>query len=106
MRYKRNVYESFVLIMQFGLNMIVPILLCTALGVYIGDKTGHPFWVVPLFFIGAVAGFQNIWRMAKRIYTQESRRDRRVEDPTKEHVSADRTGIQDVGHEESKHFQK
>lgn len=92
--------------MQFGLNMIVPILLCTALGVYLGDKIGHPFWVVPLFFIGAVAGFQNIWRMAKRIYTQESRRDRRMEDPAKEHVSADRTGIQDAGHEESKHFQK
>ena len=38
MKYKKNVYQSFTMIMQFGMNMIVPILMCTMLGVYIGKK--------------------------------------------------------------------
>ena len=75
MKYKKNVYQSFAMVMQFGLNMIVPILMCTMFGVYIGKKYDMLFIVVPLFVIGALAGFRNIFVMAKRIYQQESGRD-------------------------------
>ena len=75
MKYRKNVYESFVMVMQFGLNMIVPILMCTMLGVYIGRKYDMMIIVVPLFVVGALAGFRNIYRMAKRIFEQESDRD-------------------------------
>ena len=60
MKYRKNVYQSFTMVMQFGLNMIVPILMCTMLGVYIGEKYDILFIVAPLFFIGALAGFRNI----------------------------------------------
>lgn len=75
MKYKKNVYQSFAMVMQFGLNMIVPILMCTMLGVYVGKKYDMLFIVVPLFVIGALAGFRNIYVMAKKIYQQESGRD-------------------------------
>ena len=77
MKNNKSVYESFVLIMQFGINMIVPILLCTALGVWISDKTGHPIIVVPLFIMGALAGFRNIYIMAKRVYERDNNKERR-----------------------------
>ncbi|MCI9417352.1 MAG: AtpZ/AtpI family protein [Eubacterium sp.] len=75
MKYRKNVYQSFMMVMQFGINMIVPILMCTMLGVYIGKKFDMLFIVAPLFFIGALAGFRNIYRMAKKIFEQESDRD-------------------------------
>jgi uncharacterized membrane-anchored protein len=75
MKYRKNVYQSFTMIMQFGLNMIVPILLCTAAGAWLGKKFDLPILVVPLFLIGALAGFRNIYIMAKKIYEQESDRD-------------------------------
>lgn len=75
MKYKKNVYQSFAMVMQFGLNMIVPILMCTMFGVYIGKKYDMLFIVAPLFVIGALAGFRNIYIMAKKIYEQESGRD-------------------------------
>ena len=77
MKGQRDVFEALVMVMQFGINMIVPILLCTGIGVWIYRRFGHPMIVVLLFFIGAVAGFQNIYKMAKRIYTRESKRERR-----------------------------
>ena len=45
MKYRKNVYQSFAMVMQFGLNMIVPILMCTMLGVYIGKKYDMMFIV-------------------------------------------------------------
>ncbi|MFV0465850.1 MAG: AtpZ/AtpI family protein [Lachnospiraceae bacterium] len=75
MKYHKNVYEAFVMLMQFGLNMIVPIFILTMAGVYIGNKFNMKYIVVPLFLIGAAAGFRNIYIMAKRIFAQPSERD-------------------------------
>lgn len=69
-----SVHESLVLIMQFGINMIVPILLCTWFGVWLSDKTGHGFLVVALFFVGAAAGVQNCYRLTKRMIAREQQR--------------------------------
>ena len=43
--------------------------------VNIGKKYDMIIIVVPLFFIGALAGFSNIYRLAKKIFEQESDRD-------------------------------
>ena len=61
MKYKKNVYQSIAMITQFGINMIVPILMCTLLGVYIGKKFDMMIIVIPLFIIGALAGFRNVY---------------------------------------------
>ena len=63
------------MITQFGINMIVPILMCSLLGVYIGKKFDMMIIVIPLFIIGALAGFRNVYIMAKKIFEQESDRD-------------------------------
>lgn len=75
MKYHKNVYQSFVMITQFGITMLVPIVMCTLLGVYIGKKTGSYIAVIPLFIAGALAGFRNIYILAKKIFKQESDRD-------------------------------
>lgn len=75
MKYRKNVYQALAMVTQFGINMIVPILMCTMLGVYIGEKFNMMFLTVPLFFIGALAGFGSVYRMAKKIFEQESSRD-------------------------------
>ncbi len=67
-RYDKSVYNSLVLIMQFGINMLVPICMMSALGIFLDRKLGTSYLMVLLFFVGALAGGQNIYRMAKRIY--------------------------------------
>lgn len=68
MKNQRKVFQSLTLILQFGLNMIVPIMLCLMFGVWIGRKYDILWITVPLFIVGALAGFNNIYRMAKKIY--------------------------------------
>lgn len=68
MKYNKNVYQSFALIMQFGINMLVPIFICVFIGIFLDEKLHTNFIVIILFFLGAFAGFRNIFIMSKSIY--------------------------------------
>lgn len=68
MKYNRNVYQALMMISQFGINMLVPIFICSFIGMFLDWKFGTSFWTVFLFFGGALAGFTNVFRFAKRIY--------------------------------------
>lgn len=76
MKNNRKVFQCLTLILQFGLNMIVPIVMCTMLGVWLGERFEMPFITVPLFIVGALAGFTNIFKMAKKIYGRDGGSDR------------------------------
>lgn len=76
MKHSRKIFASLTLILQFGLNMIVPIFMCTMLGVWLGERYGIPIITVPLFIVGALAGFTNIFKMAKKVYGQDGESDR------------------------------
>ncbi len=52
---------------QFGINMIVPILLCTFAGIFLDRLFSTSFIVIILFFIGAMAGFRNIFIFARNM---------------------------------------
>ena len=69
----RMVMDALIMVFQFGINMIVPIFICTLMGVWIGDKTGATWVAIPLFFIGAIAGGNNIYKMSKRIINSNSK---------------------------------
>lgn len=87
--YDKNVYRSLALITQFGVNMLVPICLMTALGIFLDDKFGTSFWMILLFLIGALAGGQNVYRMARQIYAAPFGRDRQKEQNSKNADSRD-----------------
>lgn len=68
----KSVYRALTMIMQFGINMLVPIGILSWLGILLDRRCGTSFFMVLFFFIGAVAGFQNIWRMARTVYREDS----------------------------------
>ena len=59
------IVQSFSMVLQFGLNMMIPIAMCIALGVWLGEKYDMDWIVIPLFFVGALAGYNSIFRMVK-----------------------------------------
>ena len=64
----RGVVQSFAMILQFGISMIVPIAICVALGIFLGKKFDMSWLVIPFFFLGALAGGTGVYRMAKAIF--------------------------------------
>ena len=71
MKYEKKVYNSLALISQFGINMIVPIVMCSAIGYYMDKWFDTKIWFVILFFIGAIAGFRNIYILAKKVSNEK-----------------------------------
>lgn len=66
-------YKALTMIMQFGINMLVPIGIMSWLGILLDRRCGTSFFMILFFFIGAIAGFQNIWRMARAVYRDDPR---------------------------------
>ena len=63
---RNEVMETLALVMQVGICMIVPIMLCPLLGVWIGEKTGVRWSAVAGFVIGAVSGGESVYKIVKK----------------------------------------
>lgn len=68
MKYDRNVYKALTFFSQFTINMLVPIFMCSLAGYALDRWLGTKIFFVILFFIGALAGFRNVFLLAKRVY--------------------------------------
>ena len=73
----KHVYQSLTLISQFGINMLVPIGLMLWLGIWLDGKLGTSWLAILFFFVGAIAGFQNIYRMAKGLMDSGKKEERK-----------------------------
>ena len=66
MNSNKNVQKALVYFSQFSINMLVPICVCSAIGYFIDKKLNTEFAFIIMFFLGALAGFRNIYIMVKR----------------------------------------
>lgn len=74
MKNKKKVFQAFTMVIQFSFNMLVPIIMCTLFGAWLGQKIHVPVIAILFFFMGAFAGFRNIYIMAKKIYQDDKKR--------------------------------
>lgn len=72
MKFNRSVYQALSLIGQFGINMLVPVFICSFVGMFLDEKLGTSFFVVILFFVGALAGGVSVYRFAGKILNKDS----------------------------------
>lgn len=85
---ERVVYQSLVMVTQFGLNMLVPICLMSVLGIWLDRKFGTSYLTVLCFTVGAIAGGQNIYRTVKGMFGEKGPDEER-EVPDEENGSAE-----------------
>ena len=70
----KEIVQAFSMVLQFGINMLVPIGCCLAIGVWLGDKYDMDWVVIPLIFVGIMAGYNSIYRMTKQFLKKTDRR--------------------------------
>lgn len=76
---KNSIYRNLSLITQFGLFMIVPIALMSALGYFLDKWLGTSWIIIVCFFVGAIAGGQNVYRFAmKSASKKQEEQDRNI----------------------------
>ena len=67
----QKIIQSYSMVLQFGISMIVPIGICVGLGIFIGDKFHASWIVIPSFFIGAVAGATSVYKLSRSIWEEK-----------------------------------
>ena len=65
MKNNKSVYTTLTLISQLGISMIVPIFLCTFIGVKLDEKYGWST-TIPLIVAGVLAGARNVYALVKQ----------------------------------------
>lgn len=78
-RSNQEAMRSLAMISQFSINMLVPIFLCFFAGFWLDKKLGTSYFIIIFFFLGALAGFRNIYVYAKK----RNERDKELETENK-----------------------
>lgn len=66
-----NIIRSLSLISQFGIYMLVPIGGMSAGGYFLDKYFGTSWIIIVCFFVGAIAGGQNVYRLAMKVVSQK-----------------------------------
>ena len=69
---RRETARLLTMITQFGINMLVPVCICFFAGRMLDKHFGTAWITIVLFFIGALAGFTNVYWLAKWYFKNES----------------------------------
>ena len=77
---KNSVMQALLMVSQFSLNMLVPIGMMCASGIWLDKTLGTNWWTVILFFVGAIAGGQNVYRMSGRFLGKDSQKKEQKKD--------------------------
>lgn len=78
--------NSLVLVLQLGLSMIVPVLLCIFVSYYISKAIDNRNVIIIGILLGIVAGINGVYRQVKRYMKDEEspgQRARRLEEESK-----------------------
>lgn len=76
MKYNKEVFRNITLITQLGIQMMTPIFLCVAAGVFL-DSRFSTYFTLPLLIIGILAGGRNTYILASSANRQAERKDRK-----------------------------
>lgn len=71
MKNNKSVYTTFALVSQLGISMVVPILLCTYVGVWLEEKCSFPFTII-FIVLGVLAGGRNVYALLKDSIKKQS----------------------------------
>ena len=90
-----EVANSLVMVLQFGINVIVPILLCTVVGTFISSKTNIKGFSIAGILIGILAAFNGAYRSVKGYLKNEEspgQRARRLEEEALKEKKSESSG--------------
>ena len=71
----KSVAKAFMMILQVGITMLAPLLVCGWFGIWLND-TFHISWgFLVCMILGVLAGFRNFFQLMRQFYEKDLKRE-------------------------------
>ena len=94
----RKILQSFTMILQIGISMMVPIFLCADIGWWLDRQFHTQIWFLIMLFMGIGAAFRNVYILTRSFYSEDMRKEHErlqyiqdLKDYSKKHPAEDET---------------
>ena len=71
----KKVLQSFAMISQIGISMMVPIFLCGAIGYWLNNWLHQELLFLLLLFVGIGAAFRNLYLLTRSFYAADLKKE-------------------------------
>ena len=71
----KKVLQSFTMISQIGISMMVPIFLCGAIGYWLNNWLHQELLFLLLLFVGIGAAFRNLYLLTRSFYAADLKKE-------------------------------
>lgn len=71
----RSVAKAFVMILQVGITMLAPMLVCGWFGLWLNDIFHTSWGFLVCMILGILAGFRNFFQMMRQFYEKDLKRE-------------------------------
>lgn len=71
----KGIAKAFVMILQVGLTMLAPLLVCGWIGLWMNDTFHTSWWFLVWMLLGVLAGFRNFFHLMRQFYEKDLKRE-------------------------------
>lgn len=71
----KSVARAFVMILQVGITMLAPILVCGWFGIWLNDTFRISWGFLVCMLVGVLAGFRNFFQIMRQFYEKDLKRE-------------------------------
>ena len=72
---KKRIVYALTLVTQLGISMIVPIFLCTVIGIWIMEYVNNELIVLFAVLFGFIVAFSNVYIMVRSMYSKDKEKE-------------------------------
>ena len=72
---KKRIVYALTLVTQLGISMIVPIFLCTVIGIWIMEYVNNELIVLFAVLFGFIVAFRNVYIMVRSMYSKDKEKE-------------------------------
>lgn len=72
---KSKIVQSFMMISQVSISMLVPVFLCLFAGIWLNNQFSTVYFVPVFLFLGIGAAFRNVYYLTKSFYAKDKKKE-------------------------------
>lgn len=76
----KGIVKAFSMVLQIGLTMLAPLLVCGWFGLWLNEKFQTTIWFLIMLGLGVLAAFRNFFQLMRQFYEKDLKRENKEQE--------------------------